>query len=224
MKTLLLTTVLFALTFNALAQEWVRGKVTDSFDKKGLTDANIVNLKTKKGVVSDKEGSFRIEVTKGDILEVSYVGFKSKIVVVEDNKPVDVSLEVDTLDEVLVLAEAAKWEKVHVACMFISCSLESSNEESEDIDLQNNISSLNSQQVRLFPNPSSGIFHIGFVKEYRTVNVHVHNILGQQIHSSEFKNFGKEVKVNLSAQPTGIYLVNVLADGEKLKTHKLIKS
>ncbi|MBX2827161.1 MAG: T9SS type A sorting domain-containing protein [Flavobacteriaceae bacterium] len=208
MRTLLLTLLVSSLFFTAEAQNTIHGTVTDSFDGKGLMDANIMNVTTRQGAVTDKEGDFQIMASEGDVLEISYVGFKPLSYEVEDELSLVASLEIDELEEVILEGYGLRGCRLRSICTVTYFHLE--------------VEQL--RELALFPNPSSGIFNLGFVKEHRTVNVSIHNIIGQQVQNVEFNNFGKEVSIDLSAQPTGIYLVNVIADGEKLKTHKLIKN
>ena len=65
--------VLFALPLTA--QIKVAGKVTDETNLP-LPGANILVHGTSKGVTTDLDGNYFIEVKKGDVLDFSYVGYK----------------------------------------------------------------------------------------------------------------------------------------------------
>lgn len=65
--------VLFALPL--AAQVKVAGKVTDETNLP-LPGANILVHGTSKGVTTDLDGNYFIEVKKGDVLDFSYVGYK----------------------------------------------------------------------------------------------------------------------------------------------------
>ncbi|HMU59567.1 MAG TPA: SusC/RagA family TonB-linked outer membrane protein [Chitinophagaceae bacterium] len=56
----------------------ITGKVTN---EKGepMAAASIINLTTKKGVQAASDGSFRIQASVNDIIQVSYVGYVSKV-------------------------------------------------------------------------------------------------------------------------------------------------
>ncbi|MDC8003167.1 T9SS type A sorting domain-containing protein [Aureisphaera galaxeae] len=150
-----------------------------------------------------------------------------------DNEKVNNS-EVDIapilLDEIVITGYAMQICTVRYSCssLLIECN-ETSEEESteeevstEEVDeLENHFSG--TSKVRVFPNPSSGVFHLKLLPNYKKVSVNIHNVLGQQVHAFESRNFDSQVPIDLSAQPAGIYLANVVADGKRLKTHKLIK-
>ncbi len=57
-----------------------------------LPGATIIIKGTTKGAVADEKGNFSLEVSKGDDLVVSYVGFETKIVSVKHQNNLDVQL------------------------------------------------------------------------------------------------------------------------------------
>lgn len=68
-----------------------------------------VNVKVKGaavGAITDLDGNFTLQVKKGDVLEVSYVGYTSKNVRVADGKSLSITLDEDAqvLNEVVVTA------------------------------------------------------------------------------------------------------------------------
>ena len=69
----------------------VKGKVTD---EKGelLYGVNVVIKGTQQGTVSNDKGEYHIQVTKGQTLTYSYIGFDTKEVAVGDNTTIDLSL------------------------------------------------------------------------------------------------------------------------------------
>lgn len=74
-----------------------------------------VNVKVKGntvGAITDLDGNFALQVSKGNILEISYVGYASKDVKVADNRELAIILEEDTkvLNEVVVTALGIKKE------------------------------------------------------------------------------------------------------------------
>lgn len=89
----------------------VKGVVKD-----GLGELLIgVNVKVKNagsGTITDLDGRFTLNVNKGDILEVSYVGYATKTVKVTDNQELVIVLEEDSevLNEVVVTALGIKKE------------------------------------------------------------------------------------------------------------------
>ena len=66
----------------------------DSIASEELIGATVLNLTNGKGTTTDIDGKFEIAAQVGDTIEVSYVGFKSKTVIVTDvRQPITVTLE-----------------------------------------------------------------------------------------------------------------------------------
>ncbi len=83
----------------------VSGKVTDAGDKSGVPGASVLIKGTTKGVATDAEGMYSIDVRgASDVLVISFVGYKSKEVVVGNQTSINVSMETDAsaLDELVV--------------------------------------------------------------------------------------------------------------------------
>ena len=77
---------------------------------------------------------------------------------------------------------------------------------------------------KLFPNPSStGVFSLQLLKNYNQVEVQVTNLSGQILQQLQYKNVLQPLNLDLSNFNSGIYLINILADGEKLPVKKAIK-
>lgn len=89
MKKTVLVFLLLISCFSLTAQNedsyTIKGKVLNASDDKPLLNANIININTVKGTVSNKEGRFSIKASLSDTLYFSYVGFKSmQVKVTED--------------------------------------------------------------------------------------------------------------------------------------------
>lgn len=62
----------------------VKGSVWQQIDSNGvkqrepLIGATVINLRNKEGIATDIDGNFEIEVTGGDTLEVSYIGYHAQ--------------------------------------------------------------------------------------------------------------------------------------------------
>jgi hypothetical protein len=63
-------------------------------------------------------------------------------------------------------------------------------------------------QVTLFPNPSNGIFHISSAE--KELNVRIMDTTGKTIRSEKMK--GTELTIDLSAQPKGLYFLQLMTD------------
>lgn len=85
----------------ALAQK-ISGTVISSEDKEPVIGASVMVQGSKKGVVTDIDGRFTIDVPKGKKLSVSYIGMKTAIVVAKDGIKVTLYPDDAALDEVVV--------------------------------------------------------------------------------------------------------------------------
>lgn len=104
----ILVLILFCIgTFSLQAQTSISGTVLEADSKLPLPGVNIIVKNTSNGVVTNFDGDYTINnVTAGDVLVFSYVGFLLKEITVEENQEViNVSLEPDSsaLDEVVVV-------------------------------------------------------------------------------------------------------------------------
>ncbi len=104
MKKLLLLILLFPLSI--FAQEFmVTGTVFDEKTKQTLPGVNVVIKKTAKGTVTDFDGNFQINAKKGDILVFSFIGLKTKeLVLSEPTVKIYMQSDVSQLDEVVINA------------------------------------------------------------------------------------------------------------------------
>ncbi|MNQ18058.1 Colicin I receptor precursor [compost metagenome] len=87
----------------AMAQQIVQGKVTDE-NSQPLFGVSIAIKGTNKGANTDADGKYSIDVKNNVTLVFSYIGFKTKQVVMSGQTTVDVILQEDpqALDEVVV--------------------------------------------------------------------------------------------------------------------------
>jgi TonB-linked SusC/RagA family outer membrane protein len=104
-KLTLLLALLMSIVTNAQSTFSVSGTVTSDADKQALPGVSILNVKTKKGASTDFDGKYSISVSSGDVLEFSFLGFKTKRITITNQTTVDVALSEDsnTLDEVVVV-------------------------------------------------------------------------------------------------------------------------
>lgn len=204
----LLLILCFSIHLNA--QIVVEGIV--HYDSIPLESANVIIKNTTKGTATGKKGDFKIETKIGDTLSFSYLGYKTKDVVVDETKIINVSLEVDSLDEVLVIGYETKTTcSSTICCSYYAVEVEDENSEIESL-------------VKLFPNPSSsGMFQLKFLEKYNEMKISVANMAGQIILNKEYKKFGNQISIDLYQFSRGIYIVNIIADGERLKAIKAVR-
>ena len=111
MKNLLIPLIaLYALIFipgSMYAQEMeVTGKVTFAEDNSPIPGVTVVIVGTTNGTITDFDGNYSLKAKKGDKLQFSFIGYKTKIVEVGANTIINVSMEVESkeIDEVIVAA------------------------------------------------------------------------------------------------------------------------
>ena len=97
---------LFLVSSIGLAQnKMVTGVVTSSEDNAPIPGVNVIVQGTNRGVSTDFDGNYSIQVNIGEVLEFSYVGFKTKTITVDSQSTINVVLDVDieSLDEVVLI-------------------------------------------------------------------------------------------------------------------------
>ncbi|MCF8716238.1 TonB-dependent receptor [Joostella atrarenae] len=96
--------LIFAMVSANAQTKTLTGTVADS--QGPLPGVNVIVKGTTNGITTDFDGNFEVSnVTVGDVLSFSYIGFKSKEVEVTSLDPLNVIMEEDTqaLDEVVVI-------------------------------------------------------------------------------------------------------------------------
>lgn len=101
-------------TYGMQAQTTVKGVVVDATSNLGLPGVSVVIKGTSKGVTTDFDGNYSIEVSDAaSILQFSYIGFTTQEIAVNGQSTINVSLveDVSQLDEVVVTALGIKRER-----------------------------------------------------------------------------------------------------------------
>lgn len=70
--------LLIAFTGSSFAQEVIRGIIIDSKSKEPLPYAHIYNLNSYRGAITNEDGAFRLNCSKGDSIRVSYIGYQTE--------------------------------------------------------------------------------------------------------------------------------------------------
>ncbi len=85
----------------------IKGHITDAGTNEPLIGVNIVVKNTTIGTVSDIDGQYSIDVSNGQVLVFSFIGFVTEEIVVAGTANIDVHMVPDmkTLGEVVVTAE-----------------------------------------------------------------------------------------------------------------------
>lgn len=116
--------MLFALVIQISfgQQKTISGVVKDAEGL--LPGVTITNKATKKSVATDFDGKYTVKANEGDILEFSFVGYKTKSSLVAQVNKVDVTLirDVKVIEEVVVVGynKGVKRDKLNSAVVSIS--------------------------------------------------------------------------------------------------------
>ena len=106
----ILLTLVFGFSGYAQGTYDVTGNVKGAEDDMPIPGVNVIKVGTTSGTATDFDGNFKLNVTSGDVLEFSSVGYASKKVTITGQKTINVSLSEDTntLDEVVVVGYGAR--------------------------------------------------------------------------------------------------------------------
>ncbi|MCD6355541.1 MAG: SusC/RagA family TonB-linked outer membrane protein, partial [Prolixibacteraceae bacterium] len=104
LKTLILTCFAVAIGFAAVAQKQVNGVVTDETGEP-LPGVTVLIVDSNKGVITDIDGKYSLQVEPGATLRFSFVGMVSQQIKVGNNSTIDVILKTDAIgiEEVQVI-------------------------------------------------------------------------------------------------------------------------
>lgn len=107
MKTFL-NALLFCLIMvpaTLMAQSTVSGTVTDKANAMPLPGVNVLVKGTSRGASTDFDGNYTLEVNQGEIIVISYVGYKTQEITYTGQSTIDVVLKEDAaqLDEVVLI-------------------------------------------------------------------------------------------------------------------------
>lgn len=106
----ILTSLLMLVSMISLSQGVIKGKIKDSNTGEPLIGVNVLIKSTGNGTVSNIDGDFALEASKGDTLIFSYIGFEKVVFPVGNETVIDVALKQDVqqLSEVVVTALGIK--------------------------------------------------------------------------------------------------------------------
>ncbi|NOR86955.1 MAG: T9SS type A sorting domain-containing protein, partial [Bacteroidales bacterium] len=82
------------------------------------------------------------------------------------------------------------------------------------------ISQNNSESIKVYPNPTTGIIKLTVFEN--PISVSITDIAGKTIYNSEFKTIDSETIIDISNQPNGVYFMKLQTE-QKIMTEKIIK-
>lgn len=105
--------ILFGGIFSMFSQSIsVKGNVIDE-NNMPLLGVNVLVKNESRGTTTDFDGNFTIEVSPGDILQFTYIGFETQEITITDQDFLNVKLQADSesLDEVVVIGYGTQQRK-----------------------------------------------------------------------------------------------------------------
>ncbi|MDM1379312.1 SusC/RagA family TonB-linked outer membrane protein [Myroides marinus] len=115
----LLISSLLLLCNIAVAQQIKVTGVVNEVDGASLPGVSVIVKNSTKGVQTDLDGKYVIEVSEGDILAFEYVGFKSQSIKVGKQHIININLqsESESLDDIVIVAYGAQKQKAVVGAI-----------------------------------------------------------------------------------------------------------
>ncbi|KFF04729.1 SusC/RagA family TonB-linked outer membrane protein [Flavobacterium reichenbachii] len=95
----------------------VSGTIISADDNMGVPGATVIVQGSKASTVTDFDGKYKIEAKTGDVLVVSFVGFKTQKLTVGAQKVINITLAAETseLKEIVVIGYGTQKKKVNTA-------------------------------------------------------------------------------------------------------------
>ncbi|MRX69137.1 SusC/RagA family TonB-linked outer membrane protein [Flavobacterium resistens] len=95
----------------------ISGTVSSSEDGMGVPGATILVQGTKISTASDFDGNYKIEAKAGDVLVVSFMGYKTQKITVGTQRTLNVTMQAETaeLKEIVVIGYGTQKKKVNTA-------------------------------------------------------------------------------------------------------------
>lgn len=114
---LLLSVFTWQSGFAQEQSKFVSGNVTSADDNMGVPGATVVVQGSKASTVTDFDGLYKIEAKAGDVLLVSFMGYKTQKVTVGTQRTINVTLQGETaeLKEIVVIGYGTQKKKVNTA-------------------------------------------------------------------------------------------------------------
>jgi len=104
-KLTLLVILLVSIPLFAQDTYTLTGTVISASDNMPVPGANVIVMNTSRGTTTDFDGNYSIDVSNGEVVQFSYIGFATQLVTINGQQTVNATLVEDTseLDEVVVI-------------------------------------------------------------------------------------------------------------------------
>jgi len=107
LKNKLALIIILLLSIPLIAQERtvLSGTVVSAADSQPIPGVNVLILNTSRGTSTDFDGNYQIEVNNGEVIQFSYIGFVTQVIIYNSQSALNVSLveDLSELDEVIVI-------------------------------------------------------------------------------------------------------------------------
>lgn len=95
----------FVVQFSFAQEKTVSGNVVSADDLLPLPGVNVIVVGTQRGTQTDFDGNYSLQVSSGEVLQFSFVGYATKNVTVGSSNTINVTMALDnTLEEVVIQA------------------------------------------------------------------------------------------------------------------------
>ncbi|TXE17630.1 T9SS type A sorting domain-containing protein [Psychroserpens burtonensis] len=219
MKLTLLVLCAVLIALGTSAQALIKGAVSDDLGQLPLAHITIKNSKT--GTSSNDDGKFLIEANPTDILQFSYLGYKTKEVLVGELTTIDMVFDsYEELDSVLIYAHTGAISCTTVSCYLICGCGRPGVSAIQDASVRKSESEI----IKLYPNPSKdGIFKIKLLEDVSEVNIMGADITGRILLNGTEGKLRSNIIVDLSSPSSGIYIISVSSNGVRIAAKRVIR-
>ena len=114
-KLITIVALFFSVIISAQESYTIKGTVTSAVDNMPIPGANIIIVKTTRGTSTDFDGNYQLEVSNGESIQFSYVGYVTQTVVINGQTTLNIVLAEDdnSLSEVVVVGYGTR-KKSHL--------------------------------------------------------------------------------------------------------------
>ena len=124
---------------NSLDEKFdVTGQVLEATSKKPIQGVSILVRGTTAGTLTDEDGKFGLPVSKGDVLQFSFIGLQTQSVVVKDKSSIVVYMkdDVQSMEEMVVVGKGAEESKQAPKVKYTEVKVDESEAKPSDVTFQ----------------------------------------------------------------------------------------
>lgn len=111
----------------------IRGQITGADADEPLIGANVLEVGTSNGAVSDLDGNYSITVERGAVLLFSYTGFDPQEITIDNQTTINVALQSVVLEEVVVVGYGTQRKEDLTGAVSVVNTEEMSKQASNDV-------------------------------------------------------------------------------------------